>query len=160
MLQTREESTASPAVIMRASRVPNRAALLISGVTFAWLAVYFPLETYITWSIAGVRGLLYSSYIANVAGMCLLLWGGIAMRRSRPAGPGLLAAGWAWTAATFWRATSDRFWLSSLGMPLYAGPVELWLAPILTALAVAGLAASLALLLSASRSPGAGPEPP
>jgi hypothetical protein len=124
----------------------RRLAALIVGFTFAGLAVYFPLETYVTWSIAGVRGFLYSSYIANIVGMGLMLWGGVATRRGKPFGPGLMATGWSWTAATFWRATSDRFWLTSLGMHLYAGPMELWLAPIVTALAVVGLLASMLLL--------------
>lgn len=129
-------------------RDTTRLAALVVGFTFAGLAVYFPLETYVTWSIAGVRGFLYSSYIANVVGMGMMLWGSVATRKGQPFGPGLLATGWSWTAATFWRATSDRFWLTSLGMPLYAGPMELWLAPIVTGLAVVGLAASLVLLVS------------
>jgi hypothetical protein len=115
--------------------------------TFVWLAVYGPLETYVTWSIAGLRGFGYSAYIMNVVGMGLMLWGAVSARRWQPAGPALLATGWSWTAATFWRATSDRYWLVSQGHSLYAGPVELWLAPVVTALAVAGLIASLVLVL-------------
>jgi len=82
--------------------------------------------------------------------MGLMLWGAIATRKRAPAGAAVLAIGWSWTAATFWRATSDRFWWVSLGHPLYAGPVELWLAPALTALAVAGLAASMVLVFRRS----------
>ena len=128
-------------------RMAGKGELLMARVTLVALAVYFPLETYVTWSIAGLSGFLYSSYLANVLGMALMLWAATAARRGRPEGPGLLAAGWSWTAATFWRATSDRYWLSSLGMPLYAGPVELWLAPIVTSIAVAAVVASLVLLV-------------
>ena len=131
-------------------RMAGRGELLMARITLVALAVYFPLETYVTWSIAGLSGFLYSSYVANVLGMALMLWAAIAARRGRPAGPGLLAAGWSWTAATFWRATSDRYWLSSLGMPLYAGPVELWLAPIVTSIAVAAVVASLVLLVKSA----------
>ena len=133
----------------------GKGELLMARVTLVALAVYFPLETYVTWSIAGLLGFLYSSYLANVLGMALMLWGAIAARRGHPAGPGLLAAGWSWTAATFWRATSvSANWPSSLGMPLDAGPVELWLAPIVTSLAVAAVVASLVLLVKSPETSG------
>src|SRR6266542_350575 len=83
---------------------------VVSAYTFAWLAVYVPLETSVTVSIAGPGGLLFSAYIMNLMGMALMLWSAFAARRAQPTAPGLLAAGWAWTAATLWRATSDRFW--------------------------------------------------
>ncbi len=119
--------------------------------TFVWLLVYVPLETYVTWSIAGLRGFGYSSYVMNVVGMGLMLWGAVSARRQQPFGPALLATGWSWTAATFWRATSDRYWWVSQGHSLYAGPMELWVAPVLTALAVAGLVASLRLVVRPQR---------
>jgi len=119
----------------------------VTAFTFAWLLVYVPLETYVTLSIAGLRGLVYASYVMNVVGMGLMLWGAVSARRGQPSAPGLLTAGWSWTAATFWRATSDRFWWISRGGTLYAGTIELWLGPIFTALAVMGLAGSLILVL-------------
>jgi hypothetical protein len=137
----------------------QRLAFWVCACTFAWLAVYVPLESYVTWSIAGVRGFIYSSYVLNVVGMGLMLWGAVATRKRAPAGSALLAIGWSWTAATFWRATSDRFWWVSLGHPLYAGVVELWLAPALTALAVAGLCASMVLVFRQERSSGPRGEP-
>jgi hypothetical protein len=118
----------------------------VAGGTFAWLAVYVPLETYVTWSIAGVAGFLHPSFILNVVGMSLMFWGGVAVRNRRPAGPAVAAIGWSWTAATFWRATSDRFWWVSQGHELWAGRVELWLAPALTALALGGLVMSMVLV--------------
>jgi hypothetical protein len=83
----------------------------------------------------------------NVLGMGLMLWGAVSARAGRSFAPGLLTAGWSWTAATFWRATSDRFWWVSSGGALYAGRIELWLGPAFTALALAGLAGSLVLVL-------------
>ena len=144
---------------METSNGTHRLALWVSACTFAWLAVYVPLETYLTWSIAGVRGFIHSSYILNVVGMSLMFWGAVWTRKRTPAGPALLAIGWSWTAATFWRATSDRFWWVSLGHPLYAGPIELWLAPALTALAVGGLVASMVLVFRQERSGGPRGEP-
>ena len=124
----------------------KRLRQLISAATFAWLAVYIPLETYVTLDIAGPRGLLYASYVLNVVGMATMLWGAVTTWRRRPAGSAVLAVGWSWTAATFWRATSDRYWWAANGNTLYAGPAELWVAPLLTALAVACLVASLVLV--------------
>lgn len=115
--------------------------------TFAWLIVYAPLETYVTWSIAGISGLLYSSYILDVVGMGLMLWGAVATKRGAPAGSAILAVGWSWTAAVFWRATADRFWWASLGHTLYFGPSELWLAPAITTVAVGAFVASLLLAI-------------
>jgi hypothetical protein len=127
-------------------------ALWVSWCTFAWLAAYIPLESYVTWSIAGVGGFLHSNYILNMVGMGLMLWGAVATRKGKPTGPAVLAIGWSWTAATFWRATSDRYWWVSQGHQLYAGPIELWLAPALTALAVGGLVASIVLIFRQHRS--------
>lgn len=124
----------------------QRLATRLSMATLAWLAVYAPAETYVTLSIAGLPGLLYSSYIMNVIGMGLMCWGAITARRHAPEGPAVLATGWSWTAATFWRATSDRFWWASQGHGLWAGNIELWLAPLFTALAVGLLVASMVLV--------------
>jgi len=41
--------------------------------------------------------------------MTLLLLGALFGKCGRELAPGMLTAGWSWTAATFWRATSDRF---------------------------------------------------
>ena len=131
---------------MTASDGTRRLANRISLATLAWLIVYVPAETYVTLSIAGLPGLLYSGYIMNVVGMALMFWGAATARRFEPAGPALLAIGWSWTAATFWRATADRFWWVSQGHGLWAGPVELWLGPLFTALTVGFLIASMVLV--------------
>jgi hypothetical protein len=114
--------------------------------TFAWLAVYAPLETYVTLDVAGVAGLVMLGYVMNVVGMGLMLKGGLATWREEARGPAWLVIGWCWTTATFWRATSDRFWWHSVGNQLYAGDRELWLAPAMSTLATGFLLASIVLL--------------
>jgi hypothetical protein len=127
------------------SETPKLTAM-VAAYTLTWVVVYFPLETFVTWSIAGPRGFMNPSYVENIVGMGLMLWGAVSAKRGRPFAPGLLTTGWSWTAATFWRATADRFWWVSLGYDLFAGRIELWLGPILTALAVIGLSGSLVLV--------------
>ena len=119
----------------------------IAVYTLVWLAVYVPGETYVTISIAGRWGLLHPAYLMNVVGMVLMFWGVRAALTRQGIAPALLAVAWSWTAATMWRATVDRFWYVSLGRELYAGRMELWLGPIITALAVLPMVASLVLLL-------------
>lgn len=139
---------------------PHRSTVLrwLVVYTFAWVLVYAPLETFVTVRIAGMAGLLYGGYLMNVVGMALMLWSAVAGWRRRVTAPGLLAVGWSWTAATFWRATSDRFRFAELNGGL-SGPVwggggggeaELWAACVLTALACAGMAVSLHLVLNTS----------
>lgn len=133
----------------------RRLASVMSTWTLLWLVGYVPLETYVTLSIAGIGGLVYSDYILNVVGMGLMLWGGLDVRRRRPAGLAILAIGWAWTAATFWRATTDRFMWAANGGELFAGKAELWIAPILTAITVASVAATMVLIFRQERERGA-----
>lgn len=113
--------------------------------TWIWAVVFVPIETYVTWSIPHTQRL--SGYAVNVLGVGIMLWGVISLRRGRPYAAGLLAAGWAWTTAVFWRATNLRYWFASHGETLSYGHLELWLAPIFTMMAAAALAASLALLV-------------
>jgi hypothetical protein len=98
------------------------------------------------------RGLLHPAYIMDVVGMGLMLWGARAALKRQTVAPAILAVAWSWTAATMWRATVDRFWYASLGRELYAGRVELWLAPVITVLAVLPMIASLAVVLKQARS--------
>ena len=117
--------------------------------TWIWAVVFVPIETYITWSIANT--LLLSGYAVNVLGVGIMLWGVISLRRSRPYAEGLLATGWGWTTAVFWRGANLRYWLAAEGEPLYYGRLELWLAPVFTMMAAAALASSLVLLVSRRR---------
>jgi hypothetical protein len=63
----------------------------------------------------------------------------------------LLATGWVWTTAVFWRATPLRYAIARDGEPLDFGTTELWLAPVFTMMAAAALAGSLVLLLKNHR---------
>jgi hypothetical protein len=132
-----------------------RLASGLSVWTLLWLVGYVPLETYVTLQIAGLPGLLYSAYILNVVGMGLMLWGALAVRGGRRAGAAILAIGWSWTAATFWRATTDRYWWAANNGKLFAGSAELWIAPILTLITVGSLVASMALIFRQERERGA-----
>ena len=58
----------------------------LSASTLLFLCLYVPLETYVTLSIAGFRGLTYSSYLMNLCGMALMLWGVLAVRADAPHG--------------------------------------------------------------------------
>jgi hypothetical protein len=114
--------------------------------TWIWAVVFLPIETYVTWSMPHTQVL--SGYVVNVLGVGMMLWGVISLRRGRPYAAGLLATGWGWTTAVFWRATNLRYWLAAEGKPLFYGQMELWLAPLFTMMAGAALLGSLVLLVS------------
>jgi len=124
----------------------RKLATFLTGYTIVWLVVYIPGETLATLAMGGPAGLLHANYIVDLVGMGLMTWGVVSARARRASAPGVLAAGWSWTAAVFWRGTTDRFWWASLGRPLYFGPIELWLGPMLTGLAILGMIISLMLL--------------
>ena len=117
--------------------------------TWIWAIVFVPIETYITWSIPHTPRL--SGYAVNVFGVGIMLWGAISLHRGRPYAEGVLAAGWGWTTAVFWRATNLRYWLAAQGALLSFGPIELWLAPAFTMMAAAALIGSLVLLVTRHR---------
>jgi hypothetical protein len=117
--------------------------------TWIWAVVFIPIETYITWSIAHTQ--LLSGYAVDVLGVGIMVWGVISLRGGRPYAEGLLATGWGWTTAVFWRATNLRYWLAAEGKTLYYGDLELWLAPVFTVMAAAALVGSLVLLVSRQR---------
>ena len=41
--------------------------------------------------------------------------GVISLRRGRPHAEGVLATGWGWTTAVFWRGTNLRYWFATEG---------------------------------------------
>jgi hypothetical protein len=117
--------------------------------TWIWAIVFVPIETYLTFSNAHPS---LSGYAVNVLGVGLTLWGAVSLRTGRPYAEGVLATGWGWTTAVFWRATNLRFWFASEGQPLSFGPIELWFAPVFTVMAAAGLVGSLVLLVRGHQS--------
>jgi hypothetical protein len=107
--------------------------------TIVWLCVYVPLET----SVSAIgEGLFTFGYLIDVVGMALMA-AGVAAARRTPADYGMLAAGWAWTSANFWRGTMERYGAVEQGRSLQFGLGELIVGPVLTVLAMAALAGAL-----------------
>jgi hypothetical protein len=116
--------------------------------TWIWAVVFVPIETYLSWWSAPPR---LSAYVVNVFGVGLMLWGIVSLRRGRPYAEGVLATGWGWMTAVFWRGANLRYWLAVQGKPLSFGRLELWLGPVFTIIAGSALAGSLVLLLNENR---------
>jgi len=90
--------------------------------TLVYLACYAPIETWASWP-----HLTSPFYLIDAIGMAQLLWGSVHSLAARPRrAPGLLAAGWAWTAANYWRAFFDRVRYVNEGGNLQLGAPEYW----------------------------------
>ena len=113
-----------------------------------WAIVFVPIETYVSFLRTPFP---LSGYVVNVFGVGFVIAGAIGLLRRKPYAEGILAAGWAWTTAVFWRATNLRYWYAAETGDLEFGPVELWLAPIFTMMAAAALLGSLVLLVRRPR---------
>jgi hypothetical protein len=121
----------------------------LANFTLVVLAIYGPLETWASWG----DGLLDPFYLVDFIGMVLLVWGAIHSRRSHPhSAPGLLAAGWGWTGANFWRATFGRVQALRAGEQLDYGSVEMCVVACGTAMALGCLALAVFLTVRASSS--------
>ena len=118
--------------------------LIVFWFSWLWAVVFVPIETYLSFLRTPFP---FSGYTVNVVGVGITLWGSVSLRRGRAYGEGVLAAGWAWTAAVFWRATNLRYWYAAEIGDLSFGPIELWLAPLFTAMAVGAFLCSLVLLV-------------
>lgn len=126
--------------------VPTRAAeRQLANLTFGLLVLYFPIETW-----ASAPELWDPFYLVDLIGMILLFWGARRARAGTAAGVALLAAGYAWMSANGWRATFRRLSELAAGGQLDYGALELCFVVCSTALMIAGLAASLWMLLRAS----------
>ena len=117
--------------------------------TWVWALVFLPIETYLSFWDGPIS---VSGYVVNVVRMGIALWAVACLRRGRPYAEGLLATGWGWTTAVFWRATNLRYMLASHGEPLDFGSLELWLAPLFTIMAGCAFAGSVVLLLKQGES--------
>ena len=111
--------------------------------TFGFLAFYVPFETWFSWRY----GLLHPFYLVDFIGMVLLLWGALHSRRRGYHSAGVLAAGWAWCGANFWRAFFGRLEAVGAGEQLDLGTTELCIVGGGTAIALICLAISLHLLV-------------
>ena len=128
---------------------------ILIGFTWIWAVVFLTIETYVTWSMASTaHALQFSGYAVNVLGVGITLWGVLSLRGGRPYAEGVLATGWGWTTAVFWRGTNLRYWLAAEGKSLFYGTLELWLGPVFTMMAAAALLGSLVLLVMRSRTSG------
>jgi len=121
--------------------------------TLGALLIYAPVETWVSLP----HGLGHPMYLVDVIGMVLLVWGGVLSLRARPRpAPGMMCAGWAWSAASGWRATSWRgLELVRGGGPLEHGAAEMWAVASASGIALAALALSIGLVVrTAPRSGG------
>ena len=128
------------------SMTPRSLETLIARFTLVLLLVYAPLETWASWP-----ALSNPFYLVDVVGFVLLLWGATTSLRARPAAaPGVLCAGYAWSAANGWRALAIHIGTLEQGGQVDAGLV--WLLAMLEVAALVGLALLL-LLVVESRPP-------
>jgi hypothetical protein len=121
---------------------PPREHVLTALVVFtaAFGGVYFLIETYLS---AVGSGLVRFGYLVDLFGIVLLMSGAVAGWRGRTSARATLTAGWAWTAANFWRATMDRYASVAEGPSPYPASLGLWLGPLLTAVAIVVMAAAV-----------------
>ena len=126
---------------------------IIVWFTCIWAVVFVPTETYLSFSGSSAPS-AFSGYVVNVFGVGIMLWGVVSLRKARPYAEGLVASGWAWTTATFWRGTNLRYWLAAQGKPPYFGRLELWLGPVFTIMAGAALLGAVVLMLSRDKQQG------
>ena len=125
---------------------PRSVETFIACFTLALLLVYAPLETWASWP-----HLTNPFYLVDVVGFALLLWGALASLRARPdVAPGVLCAGYAWSAANGWRALALR--IETLQQGGQVDVTLVWLIVVGEIAALVGLALLL-LLVVESRSP-------
>jgi hypothetical protein len=121
-------------------------ARVLRAASVIWLLLYVPLETWVSWP-----GLYHPMYVIDFVGMALLAWGVMRFRSSAHQGAVILTAGWAWTAANFWRGTEKRFMAHASGIPMDFGPSERWIGVALTAIII--VMAAIALRVALARQP-------
>jgi len=124
---------------------PRSVETLIARFTLALLLVYVPLETWASWP-----ALSNPFYLVDAVGFALLLWGALASLRARPdVDPGVLCAGYAWSAANGWRALALRIETLQQGGEINVTLV--WLLVIGEVVALTGLALLLLLVVESRR---------
>ena len=124
---------------------PRSVETLIARFTLALLLVYVPLETWASWP-----ALSNPFYLVDAVGFALLLWGALASLRARPdVDPGVLCAGYAWSAANGWRALALRIETLQQGGEINVTLV--WLLVIGQVVALTGLALLLLLVVESRR---------
>ncbi len=119
----------------------------IARFTLVLLLIYAPLKTWASWP-----ALTNPFYLVDVVGFALLLWGAFASLRARPnVAPGVLCAGYAWSAANGWRALALR--IETLEQGGQVDVTLVWLLVIGEIVALTGLALLLLLIVESRTSP-------
>ena len=113
----------------------------LTAFTLAVLIFYAPIETWYS-----IPELWDPFYLVDFIGILLLIWGVLRLRRGQALPRvGMLIAGYAWTAANFWRAFFWRISEVAAGNTLDYGWEELCFTACVLIAAVAGLVWSLAV---------------
>jgi hypothetical protein len=133
---------------------PNRRARPLVGFTTGLLVIYAPVETWYS-----LPALWDPFYLVDFIGIVLLTWGVVRCRRSAtPGSLAVLAAGYAWEGANFWRALFGRLEAIAGGETLRLGWAELCFVLCGTIAALAALVWSLRLATTARPSEVAQPH--
>jgi len=94
----------------------HRAAPLVTF-TIGLLVIYVPIETWYS-----LPALWDPFYLVDLIGMVLLAWGAVRCRRDASSSSlAVLAAGYAWEGANFWRALFGRLQAIANGGELQLG---------------------------------------
>ncbi len=119
----------------------NRKAAPLVMFTIVVLVIYVPIET-----LYSLPALWDPFYLVDFIGMVLLGWGVVRCRRNAtPGNLAILAAGYAWEGANFWRALFGRVEEITGGGQLRLGWAELCFVVCITLAFLVGLTWSLRL---------------
>jgi branched-subunit amino acid ABC-type transport system permease component len=123
---------------------PRTIETTLAYVTLAFLAVFAPLETVVSWPY----GLTSPYYLVDAIAIVVMGTGAVRSLRARPASaPSVLTVGWAWAGANFWRASLARSETIASGGKLSFGSIEMTLAIVTTALAMSFVALGIWLIM-------------
>jgi hypothetical protein len=126
---------------------PRKIETALARFTLGALVIYFPAETYFSWS----RGLTSPFYLVDLIAMILMLWGALHSLRARPqCAPAILCGAYGWAASNGWRATFGRVSELGAGGKLDFGVCELWCVGGASALALACFVITLVLVARSS----------
>ena len=124
---------------------PRKIETALAYVTLAFLAVFAPLETVVSWPY----GLTSPYYLVDAIAIVVMGLGAVRSLRARPASaPSVLTVGWAWAGANFWRASLARSETVASGGKLSFGSTEMTLAVMTTALAMSFVAVGIWLIMN------------
>ena len=115
--------------------------------TIVLLVIYVPIET-----LYSLPALWDPFYLVDFIGMILLGWGVVRCRRNAtPGNLAILAVGYAWEGANFWRALFGRVEEIAAGGQLRLGWAELCFGICMTLAALVGVVWSLRLATTSEK---------